>query len=64
MMDQSHYGISRLYSCYIAALSVITTAIVSKNEEHCNKFECYEAKIEESEKGWQPPGVEPRTPLA
>ena len=50
MMDQSHYGISRLYSCYIAALSVITTAIVSKNEEHYNKFGCYEAKIEESEK--------------
>ena len=25
---------------------------------------CYEAKIEESEKGRQPPGVEPRTPLA
>ena len=29
-----------------------------------NEFRCYEAKIEESEKGWQPPGVEPRTPLA
>ena len=25
---------------------------------------CYEAQIEESEKGRQPPGVEPRTPLA
>ena len=25
---------------------------------------CYEEKIGESEKGWQPPGVEPRTPLA
>ena len=64
MMDQSHYGISCLYSCYIAALSIITTAIVSKNEEHYNEFRCYEAKIAESEKGWQPPGVEPRTPLA
>ena len=29
-----------------------------------NEFRCYEAKIEESEKGWQLPGVEPRTPLA
>ena len=29
-----------------------------------NEFRCYEAKIEESEKGRQPPGVEPRTPLA
>ena len=28
------------------------------------KCRCYEAKIEESEKGRQPPGVEPRTPLA
>ena len=27
-----------------------------------NEFRCYEAKIEESEKGQQPPGVEPRTP--
>ena len=26
------------------------------------KFRCYEAKIEESEKGRQPPGIEPRTP--
>ena len=25
------------------------------------KFRCYEAKIEESEKGRQPPGIEPRT---
>ena len=29
-----------------------------------NEFRCYEVKIEESEKGRQPPGVEPRTPLA
>ena len=29
-----------------------------------NEFGCYEAKIEESEKGRQLPGVEPRTPLA
>ena len=29
-----------------------------------NEVRCYEAQIEESEKGWQPPGVEPRTPLA
>ena len=29
-----------------------------------NEVRCYEAKIEESEKGWQLPGVEPRTPLA
>ena len=29
-----------------------------------NEFGCYEAKIEESEKGQQPPGVQPRTPLA
>ena len=29
-----------------------------------NEFRCYEAKIEESEKGRQPPGVKPRTPLA
>ena len=29
-----------------------------------NEFGCYEAKIEESEKGRQPPGVKPRTPLA
>ena len=28
------------------------------------KFRCYEVKIEESEKGWQPLGVEPRIPLA
>ena len=27
-------------------------------------FRCYEPKIEESEKGRQPPGVEPRIPLA
>ena len=26
------------------------------------EFRCYEAKIEESEKDRQPPGVEPRTP--
>ena len=33
---------------------------------HANikEVRCYEAKIEESEKGRQPPGVEPRTPLA
>ena len=29
-----------------------------------NEFRCYEAKIEESEKSRQSPGVEPRTPLA
>ena len=29
-----------------------------------NEVRCYEAQIKESEKGWQPPGVEPRTPLA
>ena len=29
-----------------------------------NEVRCYEAQIEESEKGQQPPGVEPRTPLA
>ena len=29
-----------------------------------NEFRCYEAKIEESEKGRQSPGVKPRTPLA
>ena len=29
-----------------------------------NEFGCYEAKIEESEKGRQLPGVEPRTHLA
>ena len=29
-----------------------------------NEFRCYEAQIEESEKGQQPLGVEPRTPLA
>ena len=27
------------------------------------KVRCYEVKIEKSEKGRQPPGVEPRTPL-
>ena len=27
-------------------------------------FRCYKVKIEESEKGPQPPGVESRTPLA
>ena len=32
--------------------------------EEVNEFRCYEVKIEESEKGQQPPGVEPRTPLA
>ena len=31
---------------------------------YINKVRCYEAQIEESEKGRQPPGVEPRTPLA
>ena len=29
-----------------------------------NEFGCYEAEIEESEKGRQLPGVKPRTPLA
>ena len=29
-----------------------------------NEVRCYEAKIEESEKGRQPLGVKPRTPLA
>ena len=29
-----------------------------------NEFRCYEAKIEDSEKGRQSPGVESRTPLA
>jgi len=29
-----------------------------------NEFRCHEAKIEESEKGQQSPGVEPRTPLS
>ena len=28
------------------------------------EIRCYEAQIEESEKGWQLPGVKPRTPLA
>ena len=32
--------------------------------QEINEFGCYEAKIEESEKGRQPPGVKPRTPLA
>ena len=36
---------------------VVTTHISA----YVNEFE---AKIEESEKGRQPPGVEPRTPLA
>ena len=27
-----------------------------------NELGCYEAKLEESEKSWQPPGVKPRTP--
>ena len=29
-----------------------------------NEVRCYEVQIEESEKGRQPPGVKPRTPLA
>ena len=29
-----------------------------------NEVRCYEAQIEESEKGRQPPGVKPRTSLA
>ena len=37
---------------------------VSNNIIHINEFRCYEAKIEESEKSRQLPGVEPRTLLA
>ena len=29
-----------------------------------NEVRCYEVQIKESEKGQQPPGVEPRTPMA
>ena len=38
--------------------------VTKGNENLINEFRCYEAKIEESEKGQQPPGVKPRTPLA
>ena len=37
---------------------------VNQPRPDINVFRCYEAKIEESEKGRQPPGVEPRTQLA
>ena len=43
-------------------LSTVLRASCLKLE--INEFRCYEAKIEESEKGRQPPGVKPRTPLA
>ena len=35
---------------------------VQIRNEIINEVRCYEAQIEESEKGRQPPGVEPRTP--
>ena len=44
------------------AKSILLRASCLKLE--INEFGCYEAKIEESEKGQQPPGVQPRTPLA
>ena len=37
---------------------------VNQPRPDINVFRCYEAKIEESEKGRQLPGVEPRTQLA
>ena len=47
---------------FIEVVSTLLRASCLKLE--INEFGCYEAKIEESEKGWQPLGVEPRTPLA
>ena len=36
--------------------------VTGPDRNQMKEFRCYEAKIEESEKGRQPPGVEPRTP--
>ena len=44
----------------------VKNALINVVEQHriLKEVRCYEVKIEESEKGRQPPGVEPRTPLA
>ena len=52
---------STLRVLYVDKLSMLR---VSCLKLAINEFRCYEAEIEESEKGQRPPGVEPRTPLA
>ena len=49
--------ISALFLQSLATLLLLFNTQISE-------FGCYEAKVEESEKGRQPLGVEPRTPLA
>ena len=54
----------------IEVVMLLTHVIGVGSEQHktmctiIKEFRCYEAKIEESEKGRQSPGVKPRTPLA
>ena len=65
---------SKLFGAYLHSLVVHAatqleiislSSVNTENQERIIKeVRCYEAKIEESEKGRQPPGVEPRTPLA
>ena len=50
----------KLYFVYAIMLMLRVSCLKLEIKE----VRCYEAKIEESEKGQQPPGVEPRTPLA
>ena len=49
---------------WICQRTCITVMWHSQVEYLVNEVRCYEAQIEESEKGQQPSGVEPRTPLA
>ena len=49
---------------YYARVQVTAIADFKQALHLIKEVRCYEAKIEESEKARQPPGVEPRTPLA
>ena len=60
-LSQNFKGMKQNNSNKIGKLQMLR---VSCLKLEINEFRCYEAKIEESEKGRQPPGVEPRTPLA
>ena len=50
--------------CVLNGLQTVPVPRASCLKLEINEFRCYEVKIEESEKGRQLPGVEPRTPLA
>ena len=54
-----------LVTCQSGTSAMLSSSLkVNSPVAIINEVRCYEKKIEESEKGRQPPRVEPRTPLA